>query len=180
MSGRTWILGHAEDMRRQRAATVWIAAGGTALVIAYAGLVALQILVLNPLAAAPGKSLTEIEADMAAMNESLGAGFVLGILGFGVLLALFLLVLLAMSRDATPIAAAYSYLAMIMLGAPVYWVASFGAGMGLADTYGISGGDHSGWALVLYLTSLAALVAIVGLLAVRSGRRDATVEGAAA
>lgn len=52
---------------------VVIAAVGTALVTAYAGLAALQILVLNPLAAAPGRNLDEIGEDMAAAGESLTA-----------------------------------------------------------------------------------------------------------
>lgn len=50
---------------------VVIAFVGTLLVVAYAGLAVVQIFVLNALAAAPGKTLGQIHADMAAAGESL-------------------------------------------------------------------------------------------------------------
>ena len=56
-------------------------------------------------------------------------------------------------------------LALLVLGAPAYVVASFPAGMSLADTYGISGGDHSPWASPLFATSLAALLLGIALAA---------------
>lgn len=155
-------------MPRRRAVLV-IAVAGTVAVVTYAVVAALQILVLNPRAGAPGLSLEQIHADMAAMNEAPGTVGVLIFLGLGVVLALGLLVLLATRADATPRAAAYAYLLMLALGAPVYFVASFGPGMALADTYFISGGDHTPWGAVLYCVSLAALVGVaVSLIVPRS------------
>lgn len=140
---------------------------GTVSVVVYAGLAALQILVLNPLAARPGASLAQIHADMAAMNEAPGTAMTLAILGLGVALAVMLLVLLVRRADATPVAALLGYLSVIVMGAPAYFIASFGPGMALADTYGIGGADYSRWALPLYAASLAALVAILVIAFVR-------------
>lgn len=141
---------------------------GTLAVAAYATLAALQILVLNPLAAAPGRSLGEIHADLAAMNENLGMPVALGILGFGVALALLMLALLPRRSDMSARVIVGAYLLLLAGGAPAYFVASFGAGMALADTYGISGGDYAVWGRVLYTASFAALIAVVPVFAVRS------------
>ena len=53
-----------------------VALVGTLAVLAYAALAGLQILVLNPLAAVPGRTLPQIEAEMARWGESLGAPWV--------------------------------------------------------------------------------------------------------
>lgn len=161
-----------------RSMTFGIATTGTVAVTAYAALAALQILVLNPIAAAPaGGDLAQIQRDLTAANESLGAPLVLTVLGIGVVLAIALLVLLARLRDATPMAAALAYLLLLILGTPAYFMASFGAGMALAYTYMISGGDHSPWAWLLYWTSALALLS-AGLLGAvslaRLQRRKAT------
>ncbi|SFS17085.1 hypothetical protein SAMN04487846_3445 [Microbacterium sp. cf046] len=148
-----------------------ISAAGTVLVTAYAALAALQILVLNPLAAAPGIDLNQIHADMAAVGESLNAPVAVGVLGLGIGLAILLFVLIAVRRDVTRTAAMFGYLVLLAFGAPAYFIASFGAGMGLADTYMIGGADYSPWALPLYLTSLLALLAALTLGAVDLTRR---------
>ncbi|HWM16403.1 MAG TPA: hypothetical protein VNP97_07450 [Microbacterium sp.] len=150
---------------------VVLAAVGTVLVSAYAGLAALQILVLNPLAAAPGRELDQIHADMAAVGETLNAPMTAGVLGIGIGLAIVLFVLIAVRRDATPLAAVFSYLVLLAFGAPAYFVASFGAGMGLADTYMISGADYSPWARPLYLISFLGLLAALTIGAVDLTRR---------
>lgn len=137
-----------------------IALVGTVAVAAYAALAALQILVFNPLAGAPGLTLEQIHADMAAMNQAPGTAGVLIFLGLGVVLALTLLVLLVRRADTTPRATAYAYLLMLALGAPVYFAVSFGPGMSLADTYFISGGDQAPWGAVLYGVSLAAVICV--------------------
>ncbi|MCW3494527.1 hypothetical protein [Microbacterium sp. SSM24] len=134
---------------------------GTLAVAVYAGIAALQILVLNPLAARPGTTLSQIHADMAEMNEAPGTGMTLTILGLGVALAIILLTLLVRRSDATPTAALLAYLSMIAMGAPAYFIASFGPGMALADTYGIGGADYARWSLLLYGASFAALVGIL-------------------
>ena len=150
---------------------VVIALIGTSFVIVYAGLAALQILVLNPLAAAPGKELHQIRTEMAAVGESLSAPMAVGVLCAGVGLAVVTFVLIAVGGDANPRAAAFAYLVLLMFGAPAYFVASFGAGMGLADTYGISGADYSPWARPLYLVSFLALLGALTLGAIDLIRR---------
>jgi hypothetical protein len=150
---------------------VVFAAVGMILVTAYAALAAFQILVLNPLAAAPGRSLDQIHADMAAVGESLNMPMAAGVLGIGIGLAIILFVLIAVRPDATPLAAVFGYLVLLAFGAPAYFYASFGAGMGLADTYMISGADYSPWARPLYLVSFLALLAALTVGAVDLTRR---------
>lgn len=136
---------------------------GTSLVLAYATLAVVQILVLNPLAAAPGRTLPEIHRDLEAADQSLSPVFAVGIPALGVVLALALGVFGMRSR--TPMfTLALRYLALLAAGAPAYFVASFGAGMSLADTYFIGGADHSPWSWPLHATSAAAtvLLALVG------------------
>jgi hypothetical protein len=159
------------DSTSDHRTAVLIAVFGTLLVCAYAGLAALQILVLNPLAAAPGRDLDEIRADMTAAGESLSTPAMVGVLGLGVALAILLLVLITVRRDTTPTAAMLGYLVLLAFGAPAYFIASFGAGMGLADTYMISGADYSPWAIPLYLTSLIGLVAALTIGAIDLARR---------
>ncbi|KQM81574.1 hypothetical protein ASE68_16405 [Agromyces sp. Leaf222] len=140
---------------------------------AYAGLGALQILVLNPLAAAPGLALDEIHATLEAAGESVSPLPVIIFVGFGLLLAIGVWLYAAAASSASPQVVAVIVLLILACGAPAYFAASFPAGMALADTFAISGGDHSRWANVLYLTSAAAFVAAIVLpvvLALRSRR----------
>lgn len=160
--------------RRRTAAT---AIAGTAVTIAYAYLAVLQILVLNPLAAVPGAGLEQIWADLAAANESLGVPGVLLGMTVGPVVALTLLVHALWGTDPSPRNVATAYLALLAFGAPAYFVASLGAGMALADTYGISGGDHSPWAQLLHATSGIAFLGLAGLWAWASfARRSAVAE----
>jgi hypothetical protein len=152
-------------MVSQRTATIAVVAAGVALVAGYAALAAVQILVLNPMAAAPGSSLAEIAVELEAAGESLGPGFVLGALGLGVVLAVVFAVPLCVVTGATPTMAAVAYLALLVFGAPGYFIASFGAGMALADTYLIDGGDYAPWGSLLYLVSALAFLALGVLLA---------------
>ena len=142
---------------------VGLAALGMLLVVAYAAWAAFQILVLNPLAAVPGMSVGDVHAAMTAAEQWTGPASVYAPLGVGVLLAvgMFLVVISTGTPAITTVAA---YLALLVLGAPGYFWASFGVGMGLADTFNIGGGDHSPWSLPLYAVSLAALVglAVIG------------------
>lgn len=147
-----------------------IAVVGTLLVAAYAALAALQILVLNPLAAVPGKSLPEIEATMAQANEGLGTPWVLAWLGVGVAMAVGMFASVLRTHDARPGAVAAAFLVLLALGAPAYFLVSFGPGMALADAFGISGADHSPWALPLFAASGLAVVALVALSLARPGR----------
>lgn len=57
------------------------------------------------------------------------------------------------------------HLVLLALGTPAYFIASFGPGMALADTYGIGGADASPWAAPLHVTSGLAVIALAGLAA---------------
>lgn len=138
-----------------------VAAVGTALVLGYAALAIVQTLYLNPLAAAPGRTLAQIHSDLSAANEGLGAPMVFAFLGIGPMFAIVVLGLAVTRGITNPWATAVIYLAVLTAGPAAYFVASFGAGMALADTYGISGADYSPWARPLYIVSLAAAVSLM-------------------
>ena len=125
--------------------------------------------VLNPLAAAPGdRGLGRIYADLSAAGQ-LGVPFVLSavILAAGLGVAAILWFLTWRREEVDPLAVLALGLASLVAASPAYFMASFGPGMALADTYGIGGGDHSPWAWPIYVVSmlaLAGLVAVVVLL----------------
>ncbi|MFS2242360.1 hypothetical protein [Microbacterium sp. OR16] len=156
-------------MSGMQTSTAQVAVIGVTTVTAYAGLAALQILVLNPLAAAPGSSLGAIYAEMDAAGETMPVTMPLLMLGAGVAAAIAVAVLSIRSRLA-PALSALLFLLLLVFGTPGYFVASFGPGMNLADTFMISGGDHSRWSLVLHAVSLGAAAAAV-VLALRMRRR---------
>lgn len=154
------------NLRRRCPVAFRFAGWGTLAVVVYALVAAAQILVWNPLAAAPGRSLSQITADMAAAGESLDAPIVAGTLLVGPL------VMLAVWRKAargtvTARTTLTTALAMLVLGTPAYWVASFGPGMALADTYFTTGGDHAPWAIALHVVSSVALIGLAVLAAAR-------------
>ncbi|MBO9627155.1 MAG: hypothetical protein J7484_12370 [Microbacterium sp.] len=151
-----------------RRPAILVSVVGVVAVALYAAMAAVQILVLNPLAAVPGRTLLEIRAGMSDAGERIDVGMVLGILAVGVVIALVVAGLMIAAR--TPaVATAMPFLVVLVLGAPAYFFASFGPGMGLADAYGISGADYSPWAWPLYGVSVAAFVTFV-VLAVMSAR----------
>lgn len=153
---------------------------GVVAVTLYAAWAAVQVLVLNPMAAVPGVPLHEIHATMTAQRQWQGTGPVYGILGFGVLLAAVVAVF-AIAQRVHPIVPAMSFLVLLLFGAPAYFIASFGPGMGLADTYMIGGADASPWARPLYAISLLAGVTLLAgtVVVVRRSRAAATAERAA-
>lgn len=154
----------------RRRQTTWVALAGVAAVTLYAAFSAVQILVLNPLAALPGFTLDEIHGRMSAAGEAVGQPMVLGILGAGVVFAIGVATV-AIVRGAHPIVTTMCFLAVLAGGAPAYFAAAFGPGMALADTFMISGGDASRWSLLLYLISvLSLLIVLVG--AVVAARRS--------
>lgn len=157
-------------MKRMPRHTLWISIAGVVAVTAYAALAAVQILVLNPLAAAPGLSLEQIRTEMTSANEDPAPVRSVVILGVGVVLAVGVAVVSIVAR-APAVVPAMAFLALLMFGAVGYFVASFSSGMALADTFGISGADSSPWARPLYAVSvLAALsIIVVGIAAARRG-----------
>ncbi|MDF2509593.1 MAG: hypothetical protein K0Q52_3452 [Microbacterium sp.] len=156
--------------RTPRTQTLWISIAGVLAVTAYAAWAAVQILVLNPLAAVPGRTLDQIRSEMSAAGEELLWEPVAFILGIGVVLAVVVAIVSIRGR-AHPMVPAMSFLALLMLGAFGYFAASFGPGMSLADTFGIGGADYSPWARPLYAVSLLAGAALVVGAAVTGMRR---------
>ncbi|WP_336632893.1 MULTISPECIES: hypothetical protein [unclassified Microbacterium] len=152
---------------------VVLAAAGTLLVAGYAAWAAFQILVLSPSAAVPGMPIEAIHAEMTSAQQWNGPLNVYLTLGVGVLLAVGVF-LVVVSTGMPPTATVVAYLALLVLGAPGYFFASFGVRMGVADTFATTGADHSPWAVPLHLVSLAALVALlaVGVSSLVRGRRQ--------
>jgi hypothetical protein len=157
-------------MTRMQRRTLWISIAGVLAVTAYAAWAAVQILVLNPLAAVPGLTLDEIGTEMSAAGEDLLWEPVAFILGIGVALAVVVAILSIRGR-AHPVVPAMSFLALLMLGALGYFAARFGVGMSLADTFGISGAEYSPWGWPLYAVSLLAGAALAVGAAVTGMRR---------
>ena len=147
---------------------------GTIAVFLYAVLAAVQILVLNPLAFAPGKPLSQIHTDLAQAGEAIGTPLVLAILGLGPALAVLLMLLLSRQPAVGARVVGIGYAVLLAFGAPAYFIASFGPGMALADTYLTSGADHSGWSFVLYGVSAGAIVvaAVLALVPQRGAGRQ--------
>lgn len=144
-------------MRRARRNAVL----GVLCVVSYAAFAAVQALILNPLAGAPGRSLSQIVADVHANHDSLGTWMTLAVLGAGIALALMMLVVTWLSSAPRPCVVTAWYLGMIALGSPAYIMASFGPMVSIADTYGIRGADASPWGIVLHLVSALALVTLI-------------------
>ena len=131
----------------------------------------------------PGASLAQIRQELAAHDESLGAPFVLAEMGFGVLLAIAALLITVRNRRLPLAVIAGGYLWLLILATPAYFWASFGAGMSLANTFGINGGDYSPWAWPIYLISalatggLVAILVISGVKVIRNTRPAVTISG---
>lgn len=139
---------------------------GTVLVCAYAIFALVQILWLNPHAAVPGVNLEQIWQDMSAADESMSAPLVIGVMSVGPIVAVLVLVMAVVRAATKPLAMVIFYLSILVLGPIAYFVASFGPGMALADTYGITGYDHSTWARLLYVVSGVALLTLIAITAV--------------
>lgn len=125
----------------------------------------------NPLAAVPGATLDEIHAVMGRANETLSAPTVLVWAATGTVLAAAVLIA-TLRQTISGKASAVLYLLLLGMAAPSLMIASFPAGMGLADAFAISGGDHAPWGAVLYSVSAVAFLALA-VVAVRRLRSDA-------
>ena len=140
----------------------WAAAAiaGAVLVACYAAFAALQIQVLNPLAAVPGSTLQEIHEAVESAGESMAIFPMTAVLAPGPLIAISFTIC-SMYGFASSKAAFRIQVALLTLGAPAYLLASFGAGMALADTFGINGSDYSAWATPLYVVSACSLFVLL-------------------
>ncbi|MGX9899471.1 hypothetical protein ACW0JT_05475 [Arthrobacter sp. SA17] len=168
-------MGNWRDKEHRRA--IWAGAAGFMAVAAYTVAGSLQVLVWNPLASVPGASLEEIHSKLAQANESLAPALVLAWASIGIMLAAFVLIG-TLRRFIAPMKVVLMLdLILLVLAAPTHWYASFPAGMSLADTFSIGGGDHAPWGKVLYLISGLALVAFAGTIVpwgqVRGSQRPA-------
>ncbi|MCS6561733.1 MULTISPECIES: hypothetical protein [Curtobacterium] len=144
-----------------------VAVVGVLVVALYAALLAVNALVLDPLAAVPGATLAEIHAELTQQGFHVQTDIVvvIALASVGVVLAAGLSVLLLVTRAPTHVIAAV-LLAVVVLGGPASFWSGFALGMDVADGFGTDGGDHTIWAGVLYVTSLVALIAIPVVLVV--------------
>jgi hypothetical protein len=140
--------------------TVWTGIVGFFLVSAYSVTGAFQILVWNPLAAVPGATLREIHAQMETTNESLAAPLVMTWAVIGPVLSAAVLIVALRGQLSSKQTMTFSLL-LLVLAAPSHWCVSFPAGMGIADAFLTTGGDHAPWGIVLYFLSALALAALV-------------------
>ncbi|MFJ4028802.1 hypothetical protein ACIPWF_15620 [Paenarthrobacter sp. NPDC089989] len=147
-----------------------MAAIGFVAVVAYAVIGAVQILVWNPLEAVPGMSLAEIYSTVDRAKESLAIPLVLVWSAIGIALGAAVLVA-ALRRPIGVRTVLALVLLVLILGAPSHLMASFPAGMGLADTFAISGGDYSPWGRLLYGVSALSLISLATLTFRRPGLR---------
>jgi hypothetical protein len=147
-----------EAQRACKAARIGIV--GFLFIAAYSVAGSLQILVWNPLAAVPGATLDEINARMERANDSLAAPMVIAWASIGTLLAAGVLIGARAQRLSAEGAQVLNLL-ITVLAAPSHWFVSIPAGMGIADVFATTGGDHSPWGMVLYGVSAAALAVLV-------------------
>lgn len=161
-----------------------VAVTGVVVVTVYAALMALDALVLDPLAAVPGRSLAEVHAGVEATGGSVGQAVaaVLVVAAVGVALAV-LVAVLALQDGLPAPTIAVLHLGLVVLGAFATFLTTFFLGPGVADAFGTAGGTHSPWVAVLAGTSLVALVAIPTVLftdmvrTLRHARAEALVHG---
>ena len=153
---------------------------GPVLVACYATVMVVTVLVLEPLAAMPGLTYAEVvaglEADDTSMTTQVVVLLVLALLGISASVAVSAA---GLRRAVLPGTTLQLQLAVLALGAVAYFWGSFGVGMGLADAFGIDGGDHSAVPAYLYALSGAALTVLAGIyvrLGARASRRKVPVE----
>ena len=158
---------HGGNVPRRKA--VIAATLGSAALAVYSIAGACQTLVWNPQAAVPGATLGEIYTALDDAGESLGAPRVIAWSVVGVALAAVALIATILSKAPRASYVIAGYLALIVLAAPSHWFVAFTGGMGIADAFATSGGDHAPWGGLLYAASGLALFALIGM-AVRGTR----------
>lgn len=151
-----------------------VSVAGALVVAAYAALLALDQLVLDPLTLVPGRSLAGVYDRIGAA----GNDPVLDVVGVLVLAAigagLGVGVAVAGLRRALPThVVAVLHLGVLVLGGLATVPATFLLGMDVLDSFAVTA-DHTPWLHVLWMTSLLALAAVPAVLfgeMVRSLRR---------
>jgi hypothetical protein len=140
-----------------------VAAGGASAVavLAVVAVGILHITVWNPLAKLPGLTLDDIYGAMAAAGEAASPVLLVIWASGGVLSAVALLVLGFAPTARIRLAASTRRIVIVGLAAVAgsalsVWVAGFGVGMGIADTFGTDGGDRAGTGVALTLIGAAA------------------------
>jgi len=151
---------------------------GIGAVSAYASLMAVQALVFDPLAAVPGSTLAQIHGELRNagndVTRDITSILVAAAIGFSLAIAT---AALGLRRRLSPLVMIEIFLAILTLGGVVAWGSGFALGMDIADTYMTTGGDHTGWAGVLYVTSLVSLITLA-VVAVRAALRSRSMQAA--
>ena len=143
----------------------WWLVAGMAIVVCYAAAMALTSVVWDPMNAVPNLSYAQIVATLDRNGVSMVASVVAMVAYSVVGIALALPVgISALAGRIGTWGASVWLLAVIVCGAPAYFMSGFGLGMDVADTFGTTGGDHTPVGGILYLVSAAALVALCLLL----------------
>lgn len=141
-----------------------VAVTGAIVVAAYAALLALDQLVLDPLTLVPGTSLTRISGEVAAHGNAVVPDVVGVLVIAGIGIALGIGVAAAGLRRVLPThVIAVLHLGVLVLGALATFPTSFLFVMDVLDSFPTTH-DHSPWMRVLWLTSLLSLVAIPAVL----------------
>lgn len=140
--------------------------GGPLLIALYACVMVVSLGWLEPRAAVPGLTRTELAqgldnfgSDLTALTWSL---VVVGLVGVGLSVAASTMGRRARLQLST---IAALHLVLLILGAPVSFFAAFPLGMDVADTFGVSGGLRTPWHSVLLWASGISLLALLALLA---------------
>ena len=139
--------------------------GGPLLVALYAGVMVVSLGWLEPRAAVPGVTRTEMArglehfgSDLTALTWSL---VVVGLVGVGLSVA----ASTVGRRARLPLSTiAALHLGLLILGAPVSFFAAFPLGMDVADAFGVSGELRTPWHVVLLWASGISLLALLALL----------------
>ncbi len=160
-----------------------VAVAGVSVVAVYAAQLVLVQLVLDPLAAVPGRSLAAIYAELErqGFHTGLDVAVVVGVGLVGILLAAGVQWVLAEQR-APLFAMVAANLGVLAAGIFPAWASGMALGMDVADAFMVGGGYHTAWFTVLVGMSTAGLAALPFVLVVgqavhvrRSRRRTRAV-----
>jgi hypothetical protein len=150
---------------------VILATVGLAVIAAVAVLMAVNALVLDPLAAVPGHSLGEVYDELRRQHFTVGVDIAQTIAAAAVGVVLAAAVAAIGIRGALPqFVVAALFQALLVLAAPVNFMLGFALGMDVADAFMTTGGDHTAWPTLVYVPSAAALVALPIVLLVGTRR----------